>query len=79
MRRIWSALGAALVALVAAPAAAALHYGGGQAGTTTGGGFPWETVLIWCGIGVGVALIALWAVAEGRRHHWRLPHRPVHT
>jgi hypothetical protein len=46
----------------------------------TSSGFPWHTVGIWSGIGVGIVLLGTWLVAEGRRRHWHPPHRPVtHT
>ncbi len=42
-------------------------------------GIQWGTVALWTGIGVGIVLLATWLMVEGRRHHWALPHRPVHT
>jgi len=41
-------------------------------------GFPWETVALWTGIGVGIVLLGTWMVLEGRRHRWLPPHGPVH-
>jgi hypothetical protein len=77
MRRFWTTLGVAVVALVlGTPDALAMHSAGG---TTPSGGFPWDTVLIWGAIGVGIVLVLAWIAVEGRRHHWHLPHRPVHA
>jgi hypothetical protein len=48
--------------------------------TNASSGFPWHTVGLWGGIGVGVVLLGTWLMVEGRRHHWHPPHRPVtHT
>jgi len=76
MRRSWRTLWIAVAAFTLGTAdALAMHAPGG--GGTTSGGFPWDTVLIWSGIGVGIVLVLAWFAVEGQRHHWHVPHRPV--
>ncbi len=62
-------------AMLFVPNALALH----NYGHPTPGGFPWETVVLWGAIGIGVVLLAAWFGLEARRHHWLPPHRPIHT
>lgn len=54
-----------------------IEYSGASSSSS---GFPWHTVALWGGIGVGIVLLGTWLLVEGRRHHWHPPHRPVtHT
>ena len=58
--------------------AAAMHRTGNP--DVSSGGFAWHTVALWSGIGIAIVLLGTWLMVEGRRHHWRPPHRPVtHT
>lgn len=78
MKRVWPALATVVAALtVYVPEALALH--GGAGAPAASGGFPWGTVFLWGGIGVGIVLILTWIVATARRHHWHMPHRPIHA
>lgn len=65
--------------MVFAQDALAMHKEGYTAPAASSGGFPWSTVGMWAGIGLGIVLVAAWVAAEGRRHHWHPPHRPVHN
>lgn len=79
MRRSLTTLGTVIASFaVSAPAAWAMHAPSDNAKSTSSG-FPWHTVLIWGGIGVGVVLVATWTIVEARRHHWHIPHRAVHA
>lgn len=57
----------------------AMHGPGNSISNSPSSGFPWHGVLIWAAIGVVIAFVLTRLVLEGRRHHWHLPHRPVHA
>ena len=78
MRRFLVSFVTTLAAVAStAPAAWAVH--GPGASSTASSGFPWHDVLLWGGIAVGIVLVVGWTVMEARRHHWHVPHRPVHA
>jgi hypothetical protein len=77
-RLVTALIGAAGGFMVFAQDALAMHKEGSTASASSSG-FPWATVGIWLAIGLGIVLVVAWVAAEGRRHHWHLPHRPVHN